>query len=215
MPSPGAESVVHLQDEASVEDLRTFLTRAGTVDREGAVRLQATDTVFVVSVGVLDSPLVVGMRTAALADPGLVDAVVPLAAVLDRLARRDAAEPTALPLPPQQVLAPWAGISPPRTGWAHIGSVDPDDLRTVAAEGIAEVARGTGPTSGGLAVAELRSRVWSRPMLGGADAPAGMAFAAQTLGFLGAGEGSIWQVGAWSRLSTAAGHVVSRRARLP
>jgi hypothetical protein len=59
-----------------------------------------------------------------------------------------------------------------------------DELRTAAADGIAEVAA----TAGGVppkAAAEYRGRVWSRDLPGHPGVPAGMAFVAEALGFLG------------------------------
>jgi hypothetical protein len=61
----------------------------------------------------------------------------------------------------------------------------------------------------------VRSEVWSRPVDGVESVPAGAAFAALSLGFLGEGEAvSLYETGAWTRLTTSRGHVlVKRRGR--
>ena len=126
-------------------------------------------------------PTVLGLRTTALAEAVELDAVVPLAALADRLARPE--NGSEVPVPPSEVVAAWAGISPPRTGWEQVAEVAALTLVAAAEEGIAEVAAGTPSTSGAPAVAALRGRVWGRPVPG-TPLPSGAAFVAHALAFV-------------------------------
>ncbi len=154
-----------LEDEQGYADLRTFVTRARSLDDEGAVRLQADGTVLAAYVGVLPGRgllgdgAVVGLRTMRLARPATVDVTVPLAAVADRLARDTG---TGLEVPPVTVQNAWAAMTPPRGGWEPVGSLTAEELVAAARAGIAEVAEGVPAGAGGQAVADLRHRVWGR-----------------------------------------------------
>jgi len=182
-------AVLTFADPDDLADLATFIARAKRVDPEGAVRLVGHDDLLVVQVcplsgvGGID---VIGMRVWRLAEAAPVDTTVPLAAITDRLAH----DATRLPVPPVAVLgAAWAGIAPPRSGWQPVGKVSLDELREAAEAGIAEVAA----TAGGVppkAAAEYRGRVWSRDLPGRPGVPAGMAFVAEALGFLGPTSGT-------------------------
>ena len=204
-------------DPDDLVDLATFIGRAKRVDPDGAVRLVGHHDLLTVQVcplpgvGGVD---VIGMRVWRLAQVSTVDVTVALAAVTDRLAHHA----TQLPVPPVSVLgAAWAGIAPPRQGWTAGAEVPVGELRTAAEKGIAEVAA----TASGVpprAAAELRGRVWSRDLAGRPGVPAGMAFVAEALGFLGPpGESAPGEsaqsarCGSWVRLTTSRGHVLARR----
>ena len=188
-------------------------------------------------------PTVLGLRTTALARPSEVDVTVSLASLNDRFARLSAlpggqrpapydagpaaSGPVAFPLPPTPATnASWAGVTPPRRGWQAVGLVTLDALEQAVRRGVAEVAAGTPPGAGASAVARLRGMVWGRALLGGqapsasggagaADAPAGLAFAAEALGFLRDGRpAALYRSGPWTRLTTSAGHVLARRPSL-
>ncbi|PRY61377.1 hypothetical protein BCF74_106129 [Knoellia remsis] len=231
--SGGAPAELVLADAESLQDLGRYAARARALDADGAMRLQAVGPVLAAWVGVLPgsgvlgSGTTVGLRTSALAEPVSLDVVVPLAAVSDRVARPG--ERAVLPVPPMTVTAPWTAVSPPRSGWEPMGSVSSDALRRNAVDGIAEVAAGTPDGAGAAAVATLRQRVWGRPMTGvvtpaaadegrmggGADdageVPAALAFAAYALGFVVAdGEATLARNGRWFRLTTLAGHALTR-----
>jgi hypothetical protein len=62
-------------------------------------------------------------------------------------------------------------------------------------------------------VHRVRSEVWGRPIRGAEHLPAGAAFAALTLGFLGEEEESVpvYETGPWTRLTTKRGHVLVKR----
>jgi hypothetical protein len=200
-------------DEEGYADLRTFVSRARALDEDGVVRLQAEGTVLAAYVGVLPGRgllgdgAVVGLRTMLLAEPVAVDVTVPLAPVVDRLARQIQG---GLELPPV-VQTPWAAMTPPRSGWEPVGSLEASVLVDVARAGIAEVARGVSAGSGAAAVTDLRHRVWSRLTETVPLVPTGAAFAAYTLGFLEpTGRCDVVAHGRWTRLSSPRGHVLVR-----
>lgn len=206
-----------LEDEQGYADLRTLLTRARSLDDEGAVRLQAGGTVLAAYVGVLPgrgllgAGAVVGLRTMRLGRPATVDVTVPLAAVADRLARDTSA---GLEVPPVTVQNAWSAMTPPRSGWEPVGSLTAEELVTAARAGIAEVAQGAPSGAGGQAVADLRHRVWGRLTETMPPVPAGAAFAAYALGFVDPADPAapceVVAHGRWTRLSSARGHVLVR-----
>lgn len=214
-------------DGETLADLGTYVSRARSLEAEGAIRLQAAGGVLAAWVcvvpgqGLTGSGLVLGLRTMALAGPHDLDVTVPLAAMGDRFARRSATGEagTALEVPPAEVSPRWAGMLPPRGGWEPVGTVATADLLAAADEGIAEVAQGAPEGSGAAAVGMLRARVWSREVLDASGAPtgapAGAGLAARVLGFARAGDAAAATVhghGAWTRVSLPAGHVLSRAA---
>lgn len=202
-------------DPRDLADLRTFVTRAKSID-DGAIRLQAAGNVLAAYVCVLRprilgeaTPTILGLRTMALAEPAQADVTVTLASVMDRLARSLAGD-AGLPIPPSTVKESWAGVGAPRAGWEPQGSVSDADLRSAAEAGIAEVA-GVIPTAAGAAVVNTaRAAVWGRGMTGVEDLPSGAAFAAFALGFLADGEQQVYRNGRWFRLSGPRGHVLVR-----
>lgn len=212
--TPELPAPLLLDDLQAYADLRTFVTRGRSLDEDGAIRLQAAGTVLAAYVGVLPGRglmgdgAVVGLRTMRLATPASVDTTVSLAALDDRLAR-DTAE--GLELPPVSVQTAWAALTPPRGGWEPVGSLDAGALVEVARAGIAEVAHGAPASAGGHAVTDLRQRVWGRLTETVPPVPAGAAFAAYALGFLGASERcDVVAHGRWTRLSSPHGHVLVR-----
>lgn len=228
-----------MTDSFDVADLETFLLRARTADPGGAVRLAVHESMLLVTArlvpgsGLFGAGGVLGLRAFTLqpARPGggsgpPIDLVVAIDAVMDRLARMKRTGDLAMTVPPVQVVAPWAGHSPPRSGWEPVGRLDVQALRAVADHGIAEIATGAGgpagggPAAGVLAVDELRRRVWTRPAPDLAGGPAGLAFGAHVLGFLPADPGAsdpgqaaepvLYRAAPWWRLSTRAGYVIAR-----
>jgi acyl-CoA thioesterase FadM len=158
-----------LADAASLDDLRTYAARARRLDPEAAVRLLAAGPVLAAYVGVLPgrgvtgSGATLGLRVFGLAEPTEVDVTVPAAAILDRLAR-DGSDPgeAGLPIPPMSVFVPWAGITPPRSGWDPYAAFPGTDVIAAAEAGIAEV--GVAGTGLAAQVEALRSRVWAQPL---------------------------------------------------
>jgi hypothetical protein len=106
----------------------------------------------------------------------------------------------------------WAAISPPRGGWHTLPGMDGELLDTVARTGIDEVATAIPTGTGEQIVHRVRSEIWGRPIDGYDFVPAGAAFAAVSLGFLGeGGPVSIYESGPWTRLTTKRGHVLIKR----
>jgi hypothetical protein len=201
-------------DPRDLADLRTFATRAKTID-DGAIRLQAAGSVLAAYVCVLrprllgeSTPTILGLRTMGLAEPSRTDVTVPLSAVLDRLARAGE-DDVELPVPPSTVTESWTGVSAPRTGWELVRSVSDSELRQAAEVGIAEVANIMPDNPGALIVNNARAAVWGRE-LDGSGLPAGAAFAALTLGFLADGDQKLYRAGRWYRLTGTRGHVLAR-----
>jgi hypothetical protein len=212
-----------LVDSLSLADLQVFLGRAGRVE-DGSVRLIAGSGVLAVYVAVLypsglldESPTVLGLRTFALTERDSFDAVVPVRSLLERLARLqgEVADPTAavtVTLPMQVNTVTWAAISPPRGGWTALEQVDGATLERVAASGIDEVAAAIPTGTGEQIVHRVRSEVWGRGIEGLEYVPAGAAFAALSLGFLGGPDAvRVYETGPWTRLSTERGHVLVKR----
>jgi hypothetical protein len=204
-------------DPRDLADLRTFATRARSID-DGAIRLSAAGPVLAAYVCVLrprllgeSTPTILGLRTVALAAPAELDVTVPLSAVLDRLARAGA-DDVELPVPPMTVTESWAGVGAPRSGWEPLGALPDAVLRQSAEAGITEIAAIIPDKPGALIVNNARATVWGRPLPDAGGLPAGAAFAALTLGFLADGEQSLFRAGRWFRLSSPRGHVLVRAA---
>jgi hypothetical protein len=202
-------------DPHDLADLRTFATRARSID-DGAIRLQATGAVLAAYVCVLRprllgeaTPTILGLRTIALAQPAETDVTVPLSAVLDRLAHAGEND-VELPLPPVNLSESWAGVGAPRGGWEPLGPLQDRELRQAAEAGITEVAAIVPDKPGALIVNNARATVWGRELPEAGGLPAGAAFAALTLGFLGDGEQQLYRAGRWFRLSGPRGHVLVR-----
>jgi len=213
-----------LADSLALGDLHTYLQRAGRVE-DGSVRLMAgagilaVYTAIVYPRGILDeSPTVLGLRTFALVDTDDFDSVVPMRSLVDRVSRaRDTAanDPDGRPVPmtrPAEVnTVTWAGISPPRGGWRAVGETTAPILEAAARAGIEEVAAAIPSGTGEQLVQRVRSEVWGRGIDGIEYVPAGAAFAAYSLGFLGEDPIRVFETGPWTRLSSRRGHVLVRQ----
>lgn len=232
--------ILRFSSPDALGDLGRFATRAATFDSDGAIRLQTSGTVLaawvgiVAGTGILGEGAVLGLRTFALAEPaepGELDVAVPLRAIIDRTARGVYAG-SELHVPPTEALAPWAALTPPRSGWELVGEIDADLLAEVGQSGIAEVT--VALAERGAAAGFARDRIWSRPIRevvrpGAVDAEtgpldgssgvtpgvgemrAGGALAAYGLGFLRPGSTvGVHRCGRWTRLSAVGGYVLMR-----
>ena len=212
-----------LQDSHALDDLSTYLSRAGRVE-DGSVRLIATSGVLAVYVaifypsGLLDeSPTVLGLRTFSLPEKETFDVVVPVGSLLQRIANRksevaDVAAPVSVTLPMQVHTVSWAAISPPRGGWTPLPGTTSGLLDEVARAGIDAVAGAVPTGMGEQIVHRVRSEVWGQPIRGLEHVPAGASFAALSLGFLSGDEAvQIFETGPWTRLTTKRGHVLAKR----
>lgn len=217
--APGEGQITFAEVE-TLQDLGTYVARARTVDADGAIRLQAQGTVLAAWVqvlpgqGMLGAGLVLGLRVMELSQGHHLDVTVPLAAISDRLARRQGNGDVGatLPVPPMTVSPAWAAISPPRSGWEPVGEVTGETLMTAARDGIEAVAQGTPDGAGSAAVATLRQRIWGQKLSDDTGAPpAGVAFAAYALGFAVPEERStVLSSGPWTRLRLHNGDVLAR-----
>jgi hypothetical protein len=191
---------------------------------DGSVRLIAGSGVLAVYVAVLypaglldESPTVLGLRTFALTTRDEFDVVVPLGSLQQRLARlqsevTDPTAPVQITLPIEVNTMTWSAISPPRGGWRMLGDADQARFETVAKAGIEEVAAAIPEGTGEQLVRQVRTEVWGRPIEGLEYVPAGGAFAAHTLGFLGPDDAvRVYETGPWTRLTTKRGHVLIKR----
>src|SRR5690606_6279968 len=121
-----------LVDSLALGDLHVFLSRAQQV-RDGSVRVIADSGVLAGYIAVLhpvglldESPTVPGLRTFAVDANDALDAVVPVASLIARIETRlgQATDGgTEVMLPAEVATVTWAGITPPRGGWQHLGTV--------------------------------------------------------------------------------------------
>ena len=201
--------------------MQSYLNRAKKLDAEGMVRLRAFGRVLAAYVAPIysgslmeDGPTVIGLRTCELAESLELDAVVPLAAVLERIAFAQARGSLELEMPAAGRAA-WAGVSPPRSGWEQIGEVDEATLSGHALKGVDEIRAALPESVGGPIAARIRGMIWGRGMDLETRLPIGAAFACAGLGFLTEGEQvPIFKAGDWVRLSAMHGHVVAREAKV-
>ncbi|WP_353814270.1 hypothetical protein [Agromyces sp. SYSU T00266] len=213
-----------LADSLSLGDLHTYLQRASRVE-DGSVRLVAANGILAVYTAILyprgildESPTVLGLRTFQLFETDDFDVVVPMRSVVDRIVRArgeigedDESRPVTMTRPPEVNTVTWAGISPPRGGWRQLGETDAATLERAARAGIDEVAATIPDGTGEQLVQRVRSEVWGRGIDGLEYVPAGAAFAAFSLGFLGDDPTALFETGPWTRLSSRRGHVLVRR----
>lgn len=212
-------------DRASMLDLQAYLTRAKRLDPDGMVRIRAFGQVLACYVAPIfagslmeKGPTVLGLRTSELAVDAEVDTIVPITAVLDRLAALAANDENWKGkyhvVVPDSVRAPWAGVSPPRSGWELVGEVQESVLTEIAQAGIAEVADSLPESVGGPIAARIRGEIWGRSMQFDSKVPTGAAFVAAGLGFLTENEVvPIYETQGWIRLSPMNGHILSKVAQ--
>ncbi len=213
-----------LLGEAAGTDLATFVARAQRVDPGGSVRLVAMGTLLAAYTSPVNGgggPTVLALRVQPLLAEAQLDITAPLVALSDRFARlQRSTGDWRLALPPAQPGGPaWAGLSPPRSGWTAVGELASGDVADVARRGSQEIADGAPDGSGAAAVARLRALVWSRPLApeGGPalELPSGAAFVLDAMGFAGPQEVlPVHAHGAWRRVSTTRGYVLTRPALL-
>ena len=214
-----------LVDALTLRDLQVYLSRAARIE-EGAVRLIGGGGILAVYVAVLypaglldEVPTVLGLRTFALTNEDAIDEVVPLRSLLERINRlvsavTSDADPVTFTVPLGVNTVTWAAISPPKGGWHPLTPTTSGLLDAVARSGIDEVARAVPTGTGAQLVQRVRAEVWGRDIEGLTDLPAGGAFAALSLGFLGDSESSevrVFESGPWTRLTTPRGHVLIKR----
>lgn len=199
-------------DPQAAADLLTFASRAIRLG-DGTVRVRAEAGVLVTTAaplaprGLFDAtPTILGLRVSAIEPELQCDLVVDASSLL--AAPDDAA---AVVLPETATSPAWAGISPPRSGWAETDAIDAAVLASRAQYGVAAVADALPADAGEDVVRVVRAQVWGQPddALGGL--PLGTAFAAFALGFIAGSEvAPVRTSGAWTRVTLARGHVLVR-----
>lgn len=199
-----------LSDSDTAKDVLTFIGRANQISDDG-VRLQASGGVLAMTAAALapqglfdQTPTVLAMRIVH-ADPELQCDIV-----VDELSA-DLEDDRKLILPETGRSPAWAGVAPPREGWAHANALASADVANRAQWGISAVARAATPGSGEEAVRALRAAIWGEmdEELGGL--PRGIAFAAHAFGFIsGVEQVPVTVSGRWTRLAFRRGHVLSR-----
>lgn len=220
-------TLLRLADPAAAADLETYLGRAAEV-LDGAARLVVGGGILAVYVPILhpaglldDAATVLGLRTVALSDQELeIDEVVPIASLRARLSSAADGE---FGLPMAVYSVTWAGVAPPRSGWVRKPEPAPASLlRSVAEEGIREVADALPVEPGEAVVKQVRQSVWNESIPGHESLPRGAAFAAVALGFVRTDDGegtsgeddevgAVFEVGPWTRLTLRRGHVLVKR----
>lgn len=217
-------TTIRLVDHATRDDLRTYLERllrCGLPD----VRLVVRSAVLGVfgctqaPESLTDStPTILVLRSFSLVDEveSGPDVVVSARALLDRIARMGVLG-LELTLPEVTTTAAWAGVLPPSGGWSPAGSIDARSLADVAEQGAARIANALPDDPGELVVRQIRRAVWGTEIL--PRVPAGAAFAAEAMGFLGSDNSerterrdavTMKTTRAWVRLSTERGEVLVR-----
>ena len=189
-------------------DVQTFLQRAQRLGCD-ITRVNIVDQLLVLTVCVLDKdglldaqPFVYGMRATPVLEGDPIDLLVDTRALLDRFARDSAT----VAGPSARARVAWAGVTPPREGWASQGELPAARVVSIAQQGIDEVAQANG--RGAIIVSEVRRAVWSRNEGGFVS---GAAFALYGLGFVVDERDPPVRVstnGVWMRASTSRGEVL-------
>lgn len=208
-------------DAESVRDLDTFIDRAGAIENE-AVRLIADGAVLTAWVQVLSprglsdtTPTVLGMRGFALVAPAHVDLVVPIESLRVRLSSPTIDEnAVVVTLPAAVPSIRWTVTLPPREGWEVTGKLNASDLEKVARDGIKEVQKNIPAEAEERVVRSVRSQVWGSNISKKIGLPAGVAFAAVTLGFLTDKSLPVSIRDPWIRVSSTGGDVVAKRTEV-
>ena len=223
-----------LPEETDVVDLTKYLERAQKLDNSGAVRFRAYGdvlTVYVAPIATAEfdehAPMVLGLRTMALAEPAEFDVTVLISEAIQKLQTGETVEGFSLVkrlskvttkanqicLPNELVEVSWNKETPTRTGWEMGGEFYQETLTEAARKGVAEITE-TLPTSvGGPIAARVRAEIWGKAIDYKYPVPMGVAFVSAGLGFLVEGEIVPWYVsGDWVRLSSLNGHVLAKFA---
>ncbi|MEN9739845.1 MAG: hypothetical protein RLZ72_111 [Actinomycetota bacterium] len=208
-------------DAESVRDLDTFVDRAGAIENE-AVRLKAEGDILTAWVQVLSprglsdtTPTVLGMRGFALAIPAQLDVVVPIESLRARLSAAATVDGNVIVTLPATVPSiRWTVTLPPRDGWEITGKVNASDLEKVTRDGVKEIQKNIPTEAEERVVRSVRSQIWGANISKKIGLPAGVAFAAVTLGFLGDKTLPVSIRDPWIRVSSGAGDVVAKRTEV-
>jgi hypothetical protein len=200
-----------------ISDLDTFIDRSGLLDND-AVRIVAKDNIVVAWVQVLTprglndtTPTVLGMRGAELAAPAKFDIVVPIDSLRARLANATETETGfVVTMPLQAPSIRWKIPLPPQNGWEPLGKIGASELSAVVREGMKIIKRKVPRNAEEFLVRSYRSQVWGATVNHSLGMPAGVALAAETLGFFGDKVMSVSEKAPWIRLSSTRGEVLAK-----
>lgn len=205
-------NVLTMPDDNARADLVTFLKRALQFSDQG-VRFRSQAGLALVSVpvtassGLMDvGSTILGMRVMRLSTEAEFDSVVTVAASISAL--EDGAD---LELSSGVNVPAWAAITPPRSGWQHVGDAEADVLRAAAETTQKEVARLLPDSAGEAIIRRVRREVWADPVHAMPDMTRGAAVALDGLGFLGSDPVRVTAAGPWVRASTKLGDVLEKR----
>jgi hypothetical protein len=200
-----------------ISDLDTFIDRSGLLDND-AVRIVAKENIVVAWVQVLTprglndtTPTVLGMRGAELAAPAKFDIVVPIDSLRARLANATETETGfVVTMPLQAPSIRWKIPLPPQNGWEPLGKIGASELSAVVREGMKIIKRKVPRNAEEFLVRSYRSQVWGATVNHSLGMPAGVALAAETLGFFGDKVMSVSEKAPWIRLSSTRGEVLAK-----
>jgi hypothetical protein len=151
------------------------------------------------------------MRGAELAVEAKFDIVVPIDSLR---ARFDNAEETAagfvVTMPLQAPTVRWKIPLPPQVGWETLGKIGAPDLQIVVQEGMKIIRRKVPNNAEEHVVRSYRSQVWGTTINGSLGLPAGVALAAETLGFFGDKVMDVSVKEPWIRLSSTRGEILAK-----
>jgi hypothetical protein len=207
-----------LESKEARLDAIQFLERAARVNT-GSTRLIAEGGFLQVYVGILiprglldQTPTVLGLRVFRLLSPQTFDVVVPIESLVHRLQVTQEEKGEETRVPAEVASLSWASITPPREGWRRRLGVSAEALRSAAEHGVKSVAEVVPDTIGESVLQKVRSEVWGTLIPSHKRIPAGAAFAADALGFLGEKTLSVHSLDNWVRLSAKTGYVLVKFA---
>lgn len=208
-----------LANQQTIDDIRTFLTRALAIDPRLVVRVLAKPGILGLYAGVIYPPTlldssatVLGLRAYQATTEQEFDAAFKANDLLKAL---ENIENNQLTLDPELTThnASWLGVVPPLTHWEASGSLSADTVREQAQAGMDAVAKALPDNPGHAVVETVRSRIWSSPLTPESKLPTGVAFTAQALGFLPTsfnGELPTFTSGNWTRVNFPGGFVLAK-----
>lgn len=207
-----------LESKEARLDAIQFLERAARVNN-GSTRLIAEGGYLQVYVGILiprglldQTPTVLGLRVFRMLAPHTFDVVVPIESLVHRLQVTQEENGEETRVPAEVASLSWASITPPREGWRRRLGVSSEALRSAAEHGVKQVADVVPDTIGESVLQKVRSEVWGTIIPTHKRIPAGAAFAADALGFLGEKSLSVHSLDNWVRLSAKTGYVLVKFA---
>ena len=190
-------------------DLAMFATRVARFEAEAVVRIVAEGHV---AGCFAETPFdALALRAIELAEPISVDIVLEAGT----LAARAVGDRGELELPPPVPALRWTSSLPPRRGWSVLVTLHGSDVEKRVQAGVEEfrqrapsVTEGMALREGRAALEKLADEIWDRELAAGV--PLRLAHAADSYGFLGAGEVTLRSVGKWWRLDAPYSSMLAR-----